>query len=403
MATAWQPLEDFEGAAGVTKLGTQSANLIHKCELCSFTYPFASIFAYLHKGNFDFRENTDEALNRAGLEARGQQWTQRAGSGVVYACISCCEKLHGKVYLQEGGKPTSAWSNRVKKSKGGGGQHKLKRALDALNTKEERDRSRMKVAIETLPPSIQEVVDGYNNTLIAKSTDWVTKLCPLGVYLLYGCAECRMYPLESKSWFRLCWTQKVKGKTYTKEGQWRCAHCLHRWTWRQGGTQRMLVVGSHKDPAVFCSFLGSVPADLELQLGLLKTALLLTEVNGKEVTKDRLLEAIQKLNDEASGRLGQILPTETYRAQDPKSKSSVPIYCEDPRLSLECPGLSYKAFQLPPKSTPKQLTRDDLQLVIAFAAGFLDMGQVGEKELGRNTKRAFRALMDCRAEVTSKL
>ena len=165
----------------------------------------------------------------------------------------------------------------------------------------------------------------------------------------------------------------------------------------------MLVVGSPEDAAVFCSFLGTVPADLELQLGLLKTALLLTELNGKEVTKERLLEAIQKLNDEASGRLGQILPTETYRAQDPKSKSSVPIYCEDPRLSLECPGLSYKAFQLPPESTPKQLTRDDLQLVIAFAAGFLDMGQVGEKELGRNTKRAFRALMDCRAEVTSKL
>ena len=116
MATARQPLEDFEGAASVTKLGPQSAKFLHKCECCDFTSQLTTFFANIHKETFDFRDNTDEALNRACLEARGQQWTQRAGCGVVYACIFCCEKLHGKMY-QQGGKPTSAWSNLAKKVK----------------------------------------------------------------------------------------------------------------------------------------------------------------------------------------------------------------------------------------------------------------------------------------------
>ena len=95
----------------------------------------------------------------------------------------------------------------------------------------------------------------------------------------------------------------------------------------------MLVAGSPDDDEVFCSYVGTAPADLELQLGLLKTATLLKEVKGKEVTKERILEAIRKLNDEVSGRLGQFLKTKRYKAQNLSDASSVPIYCENPRLS----------------------------------------------------------------------
>ena len=165
----------------------------------------------------------------------------------------------------------------------------------------------------------------------------------------------------------------------------------------------MLVVGSPEDAEVFCSFLGTVPSDLEVQLGLLKTAALLEELGGKEVTKERLLEAIQKLNAEASGRLGRILETNTYQAEDPNRRCPVPIYCEDTRLSLDCPGLCYKAFSLPPEFSPEPLTRDDLEIVIAFAASFLDMDQVIKKDLGPQHKKALRALMERRAEISSKL
>ena len=256
-------------------------------------------------------------------------------------------------------------------------------------------------AIEAPPISIREAVDGYNNTLIAKGTDWVTQLC-LGLYILYGCAKCHIYPLKSNKWYRLGWTQERQGQTYTKEGQWRCGNCLHRWTWGEGGTQRMLVAGSPDDDEVFCSYVGTVPDDLELQLGLLKTATLLKEVKGKQVTKKRILEAIQILNDEVAGRLGQFLPTKTYRSQKVGEASSVPIYCEDPRLALEHPGQQYKAFTLPVGFDPQPLHRDDLQQLIACAASFLDMRNDALPK-GSKTRQAFRALMAARENVLSKL
>ena len=157
----------------------------------------------------------------------------------------------------------------------------------------------------------------------------------------------------------------------------------------------MLVAGSPDDDEVFCSYVGKVPDDLALQLGLLKTATLLKEVKGKQVTKKRILEAIQILNDEVAGRLGQFLPTKTYRSQKVGEASSVPIYCEDPRLALEGPGLDYKAFLLPEGFDPVPLSRDDLQLFIGFAASFLDMTFATFPE-GPKHKTAFRALIDAR-------
>ena len=115
-----EPLEDFEGAAGVTNLGNQTENLSHTCDLCQSKSPFASCFAYLHKGTFDFRKNTDEALDRAGFEFRREEWTQRGGGAVAYAGIECCEKHHNETYQQDNGKPTSAWYHHAKKRRGGG-------------------------------------------------------------------------------------------------------------------------------------------------------------------------------------------------------------------------------------------------------------------------------------------
>ena len=39
------------------------------------------------------------------------------------------------------------------------------------------------------PISLSQAIDGYNNALIAKGSDWVTEIC-LGMYVLYGCAGC---------------------------------------------------------------------------------------------------------------------------------------------------------------------------------------------------------------------
>ena len=106
--------------AGRISESRQTENLAHTCDLCQSKCPFASCFAYLHKGTFEFRENTDEALDRAGFEFRREEWTQRGGGAVAYAGIECCEKHHNETYRQDNGKPTSAWYHSAKKRKGVG-------------------------------------------------------------------------------------------------------------------------------------------------------------------------------------------------------------------------------------------------------------------------------------------
>ena len=112
-----EPLEDFEGAAGVTNLGKQTAQLSQTCDLCHSHYPFASCFAYIYKNAHEFRENANEGLNRAAYVSRGEEWKQRGGGALEYACIKCCEKLHNEKYSHEDGKPTSAWMDAAKKVK----------------------------------------------------------------------------------------------------------------------------------------------------------------------------------------------------------------------------------------------------------------------------------------------
>ena len=78
-------------------------------------------------------------------------------------------------------------------------------------------------------------------------------------------------------------------------------------------------------------------------------------------------------------------------------KSAVSIYCEDPALSLQGPGLEYRAFKLPDGFDQEPLSRDDLQLYIAYAASFFDMESVPVN--GTQHKKAFRALMDARSRL----
>ena len=143
--------------------------------------------------------------------------------------------------------------------------------------------------------------------------------------------------------------------------------------------------------------MGRIPVDLELQLGILKAATLLKEVEGKTITKEVVMEGIKQLNERCSGRLGQMLPTEFCKAQNVKGASSVPLYCEDPALSLEGPGLDYIAFKLPNGFDQEKLTREDLELYIAYASIFFDLGSVPYQ--GRQRSKALRALQEARSKL----
>ena len=130
---------------------------------------------------------------------------------------------------------------------------------------------------------------------------------------------------------------------------------------------------------------------------ILKAATLLKEVEGKTITKEVVMEGIKQLNERCSGRLGQMLPTEFRKAQNVNGRSSVPLYCEDPALSLEGPGLDYIAFEMPIDLDQEKLTREDLELYIAYASSFFDLGSVPYQ--GRKRSKALRALEEARSKL----
>ena len=94
-----EPLEDFDGAAGVTNLGKQTPQLSHKCDLCDYSSPFASYFAYIKKDTKAFRVVEDEGLDRAVM---GDSWKQRRGGTFEFACFGCCGKLHNHTLIAKG-------------------------------------------------------------------------------------------------------------------------------------------------------------------------------------------------------------------------------------------------------------------------------------------------------------
>ena len=143
--------------------------------------------------------------------------------------------------------------------------------------------------------------------------------------------------------------------------------------------------------------MGRIPVDLELQLGNLKAVTLRKKVKGKTITKEVVMEGIKRLDERCSGRLGQMLPTKFCKAQNVKGASSVPLYCEDPALSLEGPGLEYPAFKLPHRFDQEKISRGDLELYIAYASSFFDLESVPAK--GPRHRNALRALQDARSKL----
>ena len=229
----------------------------------------------------------------------------------------------------------------------------------------------------------------YEDATVAKAADWVTTIGE-GMFVNYGCCneDCKWYPLQHRGWWRLHWKGHNTGGSWGGKGQWRCAVCLQQWTRRKGARQRAFIIGSPSDPYVFMAYLGDITPQQELQLGILKTGRLLPYIGNREPTKLVLLEAIHALNELCDRRLGDMVPTETLTAKDPTLASSVPIYCEDPALSLQHVGQCFRAFRM--VENAPVLAPEDVDILFGFAASFLDMNSMQHQ--GRKHKQAWQAL-----------
>ena len=151
---------------------------------------------------------------------------------------------------------------------------------------------------------------------------------------------------------------------------------------------RSFIIGDPGDGEIFTAYLGVLSARQELQLAILKTGKLLQRIGNREITKTVLLHAITVLNEKCEGRLGQMVPTVTVTAQDPAHRSSVPIYCEDPALSLQNVGVRFRAFRMDEHAPI--IEPADLDLLLGFAATFLSMDDVRPES--RKKKKAWNAL-----------
>ena len=139
-----------------------------------------------------------------------------------------------------------------------------------------------------------------------------------------------------------------------------------------GGAGRLIVVGDGDE--YFMGIIGcSHNASVENKMNCLKTCTMLTALEGKPVTKATLLAVIAEINDRVDARLGQLVETKTFTSKDPRSLGVKP-YCEDERLSMKRPGLTYKAIDITScRSKPTPLDPDDLELLIDVAASFMDI------------------------------
>ena len=207
--------------------------------------------------------------------------------------------------------------------------------------------------------------------------------------MLYGCGNCKKWPLRSSSWWRCVQNDAREGQTCTG-GHWRCASCLVRWTWKAYGDQRLLVVGAPEDGEYFMSFIGCYnDAAIENRLNFLKACTALTHLGGMPVTKEALLRTIQEVNDRLERRLGCMVEVRTLKAKDP-TPCQVKAYCEDARLSLERPGHAYKAIDLFGGPCPDPLRKEDLEDLLDVTAAFMNVEEAAPTQPA--AKRARREL-----------
>jgi len=237
MEVDYQGASPFDGASGPSQ---QDPTLWH-CSRCSLQNPLWSWFAYVDKGTMNLAKCPDVQVQRA---IEGGKFTNAYIDRVVdLVCCRCCAAANGKEaeWLKEpGGGPTNKWVRLARDTKER--PNEAKRAQFILNRL---DAERAKT--EPMNMKSVEVFDALMKSKESrKSTDWCTILGHWCCFL-YGCPECRQYPIVSSNWWRLIKAtgECTEGSTTSgdKHGHWVCGNCLSPWTWRSSGHARLFLFG----------------------------------------------------------------------------------------------------------------------------------------------------------------
>ncbi len=372
----------FDGAAGCVR-GEAEPTSWH-CDDCGGSFLQRSVLAYLSPDN-SFKKHTDHSVDDALKAARGagpRAWTNefKASAGALrLVCISCCERLHSKVYVNTVTKrPTSEWTRHRKGSQN----------MDIHPTKAEfvmKMQDQVLKAKSKEPPKISaaEVYKQLRESSdLRLGRDWVTDLGEIAS-LHYGCAGCKRYPLKSNSWYKAikCTITDIVPNMTTggeQTGYWLCCGCLKRWTWRDGTDQRLFVVGtaeSIRGGDYFYMFIGKdVTSAHEAKLNYIKTCRMLTHLNGRPCTTANILQCIAEMSEQSEAKLTRgIRELVNVRSADTKDLGHT-LYCEHPSLSFAESGMHYRAIDLNLcKTSIETFTADGLGKFLDVLASCLDV------------------------------
>ena len=87
-------------------------------------------------------------------------------------------------------------------------------------------------------------------------------------------------------------------------------------------------------------------------------------------------------------------------AKNPNPKFGTPMYCEDPRLSIQHPGTTYAALSVA-KNAPSSMSIDDMRNILAVAGAFCNL-EAYSPPTTPAAKRAFGVFTDRVAKMTQE-
>jgi hypothetical protein len=221
-----------------------------------------------------------------------------------------------------------------------------------------------------------------------RAMDWVVQIGGPSAFLwiMYGCAKCRQYPVRSNSWYRV--TRNVKddrlGDTNAgaSTGYWHCARCFTRWYWSGGGQLRLVVFGDADLKSGFKSgydmaYIGNLPRNQEAKIAFLRSGTALTVLDGKPVSRESLMSVIEECNQHVHGVFSKgvsaaVQVTSMQVPQCELDRLAVHLVCEDPRLSLPRMGLQYLALDMNQHQQVSPIDLDLFDFMLDVAAALMD-------------------------------
>ena len=133
-----------------------------------------------------------------------------------------------------------------------------------------------------------ECLTSIQRNMIASAADWNPDLS-LGAYQMYACKLCKKAPIQQSGWYMIL--------SPGDRRSFACAFCGQKWTWGESGQDRVFALLGTDHGDVHLWRFGDLSTATDMKLGAVRAMVLAAKLN--EVTRETILERIQKLNDRA--------------------------------------------------------------------------------------------------------